>query len=35
MKKSPPIRPGLLLKTNYLVPKNMSASDMAKKAECQ
>jgi len=29
MKKIPPIRPGLLLKKNYLIPNNMSASDLA------
>ena len=31
MKKSPPIRPGLVLKKNYLLPNNMSVSDLADK----
>jgi addiction module HigA family antidote len=31
MKKSPPIRPGLVLKRNYLIPNNMSVSDLADK----
>ena len=31
MKKSPPLRPGLVLKRNYLMPHNMSAVDLADK----